>query len=171
MKEKKKKVKRIITIILIVVIVPLGSITLERVLEKALLASGYEINRVVGESMVPSLKNKQMLISKTKGFEVSRYDIVTVKKNGHRIIKRVYGLPGETIHIDNEGNIYIDGDIIDDSYVNEKSFDAGIASEDVKLGKDEYFVMGDNRNNSTDSRDEKIGAVKSYEIVSKVIRR
>lgn len=84
-------------------------------------------------------------------------------------IKRIIGLPGETVWIDEKGNIYIDGNILDESYGREviSPEKIGIAGEPIKLSEDEYFVMGDNRNNSTDSRTEIVGNIKRDDIVGR----
>ena len=84
-------------------------------------------------------------------------------------IKRIIGLPGETVWIDEQGNIYIDGIILEESYGREviSPDKIGIAGEPIKLGEDEYFVMGDNRNNSTDSRTEIVGNIHRDDIVGR----
>ena len=84
-------------------------------------------------------------------------------------IKRIIGLPGETVQIDDDGNIYIDGELLQESFGREviRPETVGIASEPVVLGDDEYFVMGDNRNNSTDSRTEIVGNIHRSEIIGR----
>ena len=104
--------------------------------------------------------------------EPERYDIVVFpfrdgsKKN---YIKRVIGLPGETIRLSSDGKIYINGEeLTDDVYGLEVFEKAGNATSPITLGDDEYFVMGDNRNNSEDSRFDVVGKVKRSEIIGKV---
>lgn len=84
-------------------------------------------------------------------------------------IKRIIGLPGETVQIDGQGNIYIDGEVLSEGYGREviRQENVGIAGEPILLGDDEYFVMGDNRNNSTDSRMEIVGNVHRKDIVGR----
>ena len=84
-------------------------------------------------------------------------------------IKRIIGLPGETVQIDEQGNIYIDGEILEESYGREviRPENIGIAKDPIVLGEDEYFVMGDNRNNSSDSRTEIVGNIHRDEIIGR----
>ena len=84
-----------------------------------------------------------------------------------RTLTTLKGLPGETIYIDEEGNIYIDDEILQESYGKEVIKDAGRAYEPVVLGDDEYFVMGDNRNNSQDSRDPSVGNISRSAIIGR----
>jgi signal peptidase I len=86
-------------------------------------------------------------------------------------IKRIIGLPGETVQIDYDGNIYIDGEILKESYGKEVIQNPGRASEPITLGDDEYFVMGDNRNNSSDSRDPSVGNIKREDIIGRAFIR
>ncbi|MBR5115454.1 MAG: signal peptidase I [Lachnospiraceae bacterium] len=86
-------------------------------------------------------------------------------------IKRIIGLPGETVQIDNDGNIYIDGEILVESYGREVIKNPGRAIEPITLGDDEYFVMGDNRNNSSDGRDPAVGNIKRKDIIGRALFR
>ena len=81
-------------------------------------------------------------------------------------IKRIIGLPGETVQI-TDGDIYIDGEILQESYGREVIKDSGLAAEPIVLGEDEYFVLGDNRNDSTDSRDPSVGVIHRDEIIGR----
>ena len=103
--------------------------------------------KVSGPSMMPTLTGKEIMILNKMDKTIERYDIVVVKSPDGDIIKRVYGLPGETISCEN-GFIYINGKKIEDKYNGNKTLDFEL----VKLKDDEYFVMGDNRMNSKDSR-------------------
>lgn len=129
--------------------------------------------QVDGRSMETTLDDKDNLIVDKLTYrftEPKRFDIVVFPfqyaKNTY-YIKRIIGLPGETVYIDEAGNIYIDGEILEEDYGKEVIEDAGRAYEPITLGKNEYFVMGDNRNNSSDSRDPVVGNVSRDDIVGR----
>ena len=129
---------------------------------------------VSGRSMNPTLENGDNLITDKISYRFSdpkRYDIVVFPfedENGKRnFIKRIIGLPGETVQI-KDGEVYINGELLGETYGKEKMDYAGRASEPITLGDDEYFVLGDNRNNSEDSRHASVGNVKRSYIEGKV---
>lgn len=105
-----------------------------------------------------------LLVQKVNIDPLKRFDIVIIQNNYFTIIKRVIGLPGETISI-NE-SVYIDGILLENDY-GETIKDGGIANEKIVLEEDEYFVLGDNRNNSIDSRT--LGTINIEKIKGKVI--
>lgn len=121
--------------------------------------------KVDGASMDNTLKDGQVLLL-YKLAKINRYDIVVVDEENidEVIIKRVIGMPGDTIEI-NHSSIYINGKVIDDKYGVGKTSDYA----EITLGDDEYFVLGDNREVSKDSR--YFGAVKENEIKGQTIYR
>ena len=129
--------------------------------------------QVIGGSMETTLsENDNLIVDKlTYRFrEPKRFDIVVFPFQYEKdtyYIKRIIGLPGETIFIDEEGNIFIDDELLTESYGKEIIKDAGRAYEPVTLGEDEYFVMGDNRNNSQDSRDTTVGNIARSDIIGR----
>ena len=129
--------------------------------------------QVQGSSMEPKLSSEDNLIVDKISYrfhDPERYDIVVFPfryEENTFYIKRVIGLPGETIRIDEMGNILIDGEILEESYGKEVIQNPGRAYEDIVLADDEYFLMGDNRNNSTDSRDPSVGNVRRDEIIGR----
>ena len=104
----------------------------------------------------------------------ARFDIIVFPyRYGDKdyYIKRIIGLPGERVRIDTEGNIYINGEILREGYGKEVIQNPGVAIEEIQLGIDEYFVMGDNRNNSADSRDPRVGNIKRSDIIGMAFLR
>ena len=128
---------------------------------------------MVGASMEPIIFGGQNVYINKVAYNMSspkRGDIIVFKPNGnknsHLYIKRVIGLPGETVQIIG-GKVYINGEIYrDDISIDTK--EAGMAANEVQLETDEYFVLGDNRTNSEDSRSANIGNVKTSMIEGKV---
>lgn len=111
--------------------------------------------RVNGSSMYPTLKNGEiMLLNKInyRFHDIKRFDIVVVKEEDQKIIKRVIGLPGETLKYENN-TLYIDGQEVKEKYLKEKTEDFNLKSIGYKkIPNNCYFVIGDNRDNSKDSR-------------------
>lgn len=134
---------------------------------------------VEGSSMEPTLSDKDNLIVDKISYrfqEPERFDIIVFSfkyKEDTYYIKRIIGLPGETVRIDEEGNIYINDEILEESYGREviKAETMGLARETIVIGEDEYFVLGDNRNNSTDSRSPLVGNVNRKDIIGRAFVR
>lgn len=127
---------------------------------------------MIGVSMEPALYNGQQILINRFLYKISapkKGDVVVFLPNGnhnaHYYVKRVVGIPGETIQV-KEGKLYVDGVAQEESQY-DKMADAGIAEHEIKLGEDEYFVLGDNRNNSEDSRSGNVGAIKKDTIAGK----
>lgn len=129
--------------------------------------------QVQGSSMEPMLTNGDNLIVDKISYrfrDPERFDIIVFPfqyEDNVFYIKRIIGLPGETVRIDDEGNIYINGEILEEHYGKEVIQNPGRAREEITLADDEYFVMGDNRNNSSDSRDPSVAEVKREDIVGR----
>ena len=126
--------------------------------------------KVEGNSMESTLENGDDIIVEKFSYLTNnpeRYDIIVFRESESvNYIKRVIALPGDTIQI-TEGKIYINERAIFDAYGNAKMEDGGIAEKPIKLGQDEYFVLGDNRNASKDSRDKAVGVIKRDQIIGK----
>lgn len=132
-----------------------------------------EIIRVSGESMVPTLENgNDIFIEKFtyRNEEPERNDIVVVKTTyegkKREYVKRIIGLPGEKVHI-KKGKVYINGKPLKECKDFPKIEDGGMARNTIELGEDEYFLLGDNRNNSKDSRNVELGIVERQQILGK----
>ena len=128
---------------------------------------------VVGRSMEPTLENEDNLIVDKISYrfkEPERYDIIVFPYrdgSGMYYIKRIIGLPGERIYINEKGDVFVNSEKLEEPYIKDKADEAGLAANIIELGEDEYFVLGDNRNNSTDSRSIEVGNVKRDEIIGK----
>lgn len=128
---------------------------------------------MVGDSMKPVLNNGDVVLVNRIVYNATtpkRGDIIVFKPNGnensHYYIKRIVGLPGETIEII-ENSVYIDGEKLEEEYTTTAIDNVGIVSEKMTLGSDEYFVLGDDRENSEDSRNADVGNVKRSYIYGK----
>lgn len=130
---------------------------------------------VHGASMEPVLYDgDNLLVDRRATTKIKRNDIIVFtylyeKKTYY--IKRVIGLPGETVQITDTGDILINGKKLDDTFGTEKITDPGLAEYPIKLASDEYFVLGDNRNHSEDSRFSDVGTVKAGQIVGRAFFR
>lgn len=129
--------------------------------------------QVSGESMETTLQNEDNLIVDKISYRFNdpeRYDIIVFPFQFDRdtyYIKRIIGLPGETVQIDLDGTIYINGQVLNENYGREVIRNPGRAYEPITLADDEYFVMGDNRNASSDSREPSVGNIKREDIIGR----
>ena len=129
--------------------------------------------RVSGSSMETTLSDGDNLIVDKLSYhfkEPKRFDIIVFpykhEKNTY-YIKRIIGLPGDTVQVI-DGYVYIDGELLDsDIYGAEVMMSADLAAEPIQLGEDEYFVLGDNRNHSSDSRDPSVGVLKREDLIGR----
>ena len=128
---------------------------------------------VQGSSMEPTLQNADNLIVDKISYRVrepQRFDIIVFPfqfEEDTYYIKRIIGMTGEKVRIDWEGTVYIDGEALEEGYGLEVIQDPGRAVDEIELGEDEYFVLGDNRNNSTASRAELVGNIHKDDIIGR----
>lgn len=129
---------------------------------------------IAGDSMSPALKNGDVLLVNRLVYNArkpERGDIIAFRPNGnenaHYLVKRVVGLPGETVQIQ-DGQVYIDGNVLVKNIYCYDITIPGVAAEPVELGENEYFVLGDNHESSDDSRMADVGNVKREDIYGKV---
>ena len=127
---------------------------------------------VEGQSMEPTLQDGNNLIVDKLSYrfrDPKRFEIIVFPyqyEENTYYIKRIIGLPGEMVQV-KDGAVYIDEEKLDERYGAESMESAGIAEEPIKLGDDEYFVLGDNRNHSSDSRDPSVGILKREDLLGR----
>ncbi|ESL04577.1 signal peptidase I [Catonella morbi ATCC 51271] len=163
----KKVIKEIIIWILLIVITISASYFIT--------TNVFVKTSVSGTSMEPTLKEGQVVIVNKLEYYIKspkRNDVIVYKQSNKEHsyfeIKRVIGLPGETVKIKN-GIVYINDEAIKEKVKTEAISNSGLAEEGVKLDDNEYFVLGDNRNDSEDSRFAGIGNVLKNEILGKAV--
>ncbi len=136
-----------------------------------------EKTNMIGISMEGTLRNEDPIIINKFTYRVSepkRFDVIVFKQSGREHsyynIKRIIGLPGETVQL-KDGNILINDEIVEELINVEPMLNYGLAEEPVELEDNEYFVLGDNRNNSEDSRFASVGNITRDEIIGKAFLR
>jgi signal peptidase I len=161
----KKIIKEIIIMVIeIAMVILLGYLTVNYTVERTTM---------IGESMNPALQDgDKILINKVsyQFTEPNRFDVIVFKQSGsehsYYNIKRVIGLPGETVQIAN-GKLYIDGEQLNEPLLTDTINIYGLAAEEIQLDENEYFVLGDNRNSSEDSRFANVGNILADDIIGK----
>ena len=128
------------------------------------------ILQISGDSMSPTLEHDEIVILvKTKEF--NRGDLIGFYYQGKILLKRVIALPDEEVAIDAEGNVYVNGEVLEEPYVTEKGLGDCDLEFPYKVPGTGYFVLGDQRSNSVDSRNSVIGAISQDDIIGKVFIR
>jgi len=143
----------------------------------ALIHYGTVMMSVTDENMAPTLNIKDDVVVNKLTYrfsKVKRNDVVIVSEktsdHAYYTILRVIGLPGETVQI-KDGLVYINGKKMKEKYKFEEMKSEGVAKDEIKLKKNEFFLLGDNRNNCLDSRDSTVGNVKKADIIGKAFIR
>ncbi|MDF2870726.1 MAG: signal peptidase [Anaerocolumna sp.] len=161
---KKVIISLLIWFIEIAAVITLAYYITHYALEKTLMS---------GQSMESTLKDQDNILINKFAYvfsEPKRFDVIVFKQSdkehSYLNVKRVIGLPGETVRII-DGKVYIDGSILKEAVVTEDITNAGLAEEEIKLDENEFFVLGDNRNNSEDSRFANIGNIVTGDIIGK----
>ena len=168
-RQEKNPVREVLSTILYLALVILAAYLIV-----TFVGQRTEVN---GSSMENTLDNGDNLIVDKISYRLGspkRFDVVGFpypQNPSTYFIKRVIGLPGETVQIDSSGKIYINGQVLEENFGREVISNPGLAQEPIKLGEDQYFVLGDNRNNSMDSRDSRVGLISGKSMVGKAFLR
>ena len=128
------------------------------------------ILRIYGHSMNDTLDEGDIVVS-LKGSDFRTGDIIAFYYNNKILIKRVIGKAGDWVDIDQDGNVYVNGNLIDEPYLDDKAFGECNIELPYQVPESKVFVMGDNRSVSVDSRNTAVGCVAEEQIVGKVVYR
>lgn len=126
--------------------------------------------RIYGSSMYPTLAEGQIVVS-IKGANIESDDVVALYYGSKVLIKRCIATEYQWVDIDENGNVYVDGNMIDEPYLTEKAFGETNIDLPYQVPDNTYFVLGDNRETSIDSRNTSVGCIDKDDIVGKIVFR
>ncbi len=130
----------------------------------------FPVLKIYGASMAPTVKEGEIIIAlKSKNFDNG--DVVALWYGNKLLVKRIIATPGQWVNIDADGDVYIDGKKIEESYVSNKSLGDCNVELPLQVPEGKYFVLGDHRNISQDSRNSVVGCITKEDIVGRLILR
>lgn len=126
--------------------------------------------QIYGTSMNPNLYEGDIVVSvKSSGFKAG--DVVAFYYNNRVLVKRIIGMPGDVITVDKNGDVYVNNALLDEPYLSKKSYGNADIEYPYTVPQNSYFVLGDHRDSSVDSRSSLIGCVERDEIIGKIVFR
>lgn len=126
--------------------------------------------RIEGSSMTPTLSEGDVVLA-LRGAGISQGDLVVFYYENRVLVKRCIAGPGQWVDIDGDGNVYVDGELLDEPYLEEKAYGGCDISLPYQVPKGRIFVMGDHRSVSVDSRNRAVGCVAEEQLAGKVVFR
>ena len=126
--------------------------------------------QIYGNSMTPTVNEGEIVVS-LKGSEIGQGDLVAFYLGNKILVKRCIAGPGQWVDIDDEGNVYVDGKLLDEPYLKEKALGDCNLELPYQVPENRYFFMGDHRSTSLDSRNTAVGCVSQEQIVGKIVFR
>jgi signal peptidase I len=124
--------------------------------------------QIYGSSMTPTLKEGQFVVS-IKGADFEQGDLVSFYIGNKLLVKRVIAGPGDWVDIDSQGNVFVNNELLDEPYIKEKAFGSCDLELPYQVPDSRYFLMGDDRSSSVDSRSTVIGCVGKEQIVGRIV--
>ncbi len=126
--------------------------------------------RIYGSSMTPTVSEGEIVVS-MKGMSFEKGDVVAIWFGNKLLVKRVIAAPGEWVDIDQDGYVYVNNQLLDEPYVSERAFGECNIELPYQVPEGRYFVMGDHRSTSQDSRSTAVGCIAEEQIVGRIIMR
>ena len=130
----------------------------------------FPVFRIYGSSMSPTVNEGEIVVS-LKGSDFECGDVIVLSFNNKLLVKRVMAGPGQWVDIDKEGNVYVDGELLDEPYLPEKAYGDCNISLPYQVPEGRFFVMGDNRATSQDSRNTMVGCIAEEQILGRALFR
>ena len=159
-KYKSKFLKTLLSTLSVLVVVAAAAVLLSTLI--------FPVVQVSGDSMEPTFSSGDILVLvKTK--DIHSGDLCCASWQNKNLLKRVIGMPGDIVDIKENGDVYVNGKLLDEPYVKEKSLGKCDLEFPVQVPEDKYFFLGDQRDNSADSRNEAIGCISEDQIVGRVM--
>ena len=158
--KKKKDIRRILGFAIVVAAISI-----------LISLSVLPVFQIKGSSMSPNITSGDVLIGFKLG-KINKGDVVAFNHNNAVLVKRVIAVEGDTVDIDEEGNVYVNDEIIEEPYISEKNYGTQVTIDfPYQVPVDSLFLMGDERKDSIDSRSKTIGSVSQDLVIGKIVFR